>query len=289
MVCSVLPARWETRRGRSVVVNVLNLKFKWNTYSCENAKTKSYKFIYSNFFSFMGIFAQTDNTCMKKNNSIKTNLSNRVIDNYVHQYKLIKRNDLRYGPSDLADYHLLPDGRVLIVLDFGNRKTGVLYESEQQLKEVMSEPDIRKDGEHVLSDLILDSKEFLKLKESYIYSLAKRLSISNEKLDKSLESLKIIDSAFNRKKIKMINFFNKDYLYLIAYLGEVYRKEKGGEWYFEKKSKNKSYEPYIMTYTGVLLNPFLSLFKECYENYGNFSIYSIASAALSEYKLKATS
>jgi hypothetical protein len=72
-----------------------------------------------------------------------------------------------------------------------------------------------------------------------------------------------------------IEFFNKDYLYLIAYLGEIYRKEVGGEWDFEKEPGVESYIPYIKLKNGKKLNPWCRLFTELYENYESFHIYAI--------------
>lgn len=193
-----------------------------------------------------------------------------------HPAKL--RNDLKDEASGF-DYYEFPDGKLLLVLGFGEG-TGTMYQSEEQYKKMMSEPDIRKSGEHVLSDLITDDKKFLAEKQDYIKTLVKKLNLPFEKMDYSLESLKIIDSAYRKKRPEMLEFFNKDYLYLIAYLGEVYKKEKGGDWYFEKRGDNKSFEPYIKINDKLKLDTFLGLFKECYEHFENFSTYSFAYAEL---------
>jgi hypothetical protein len=215
----------------------------------------------------------------------KTFWKKKEVQVLLDKYKPKLRNDLKYDSiADAFDYYEFPDGKLLLVLGFGNG-TGTMYQSEEDLKKMMNEPDVRKSAEHVLSDLIKDDKKFLVKKEDYIKALAKKLDLPFEKLNHSLASLKIIDSAYKERRPKMLEFFNEDYLYLIAYLGEVYKKEKGGDWYFEKKAGNKSYEPYIKINESLRLDTYLELFKECYEHFENFSTYNVADFELRENKL----
>ncbi|HYF31698.1 MAG TPA: hypothetical protein VD993_11325 [Chitinophagaceae bacterium] len=222
---------------------------------------------------------------MKRQESFKTHYTKKEVKEIFTRYDLRSRNDLKYDNTDPFDYYELPDGRILLVLGFGN-DTGIMYRSEQELMHIMAKPDIRSSGEHVLADLIPSDTQFIEKKEAYITALSIKLAISIEKLDKSLASLKLIDSAYRRNRPEPSEFFAKDFLYIITYLGEVYCKELEGRWVFEKQVTNKSYEPYIELEDGQKLDTFIRLFKECYENYANFSIYALAVATVSRYKLQ---
>lgn len=200
--------------------------------------------------------------------------SNREVKWIFKNYTLKPRKDLDSIWLKNGVYEF-PDGKILLTMDYGVGP-GTMYESEESLKAILNEPDIRKDGEHQLANLIPDDKEFLKQKEIYIQDLANQLNIPIEKLDRSLNSLRLIDRMYKKKPpANKIEFFNKDYLYLIAYLGEVYRKEVGGEWYFERKPGVESYIPYIKLKNGKKLDPWYHLFTELYEHYENFRIHVI--------------
>ena len=233
------------------------------------------------YFRLWGIssHAQSENTLMIKDD-FKPFLNKKEVKELFKKFpKLKTRKDLRDGKSDPFDYYELPDGKILVVIGFGDT-TGTMYRSEAEFKEITNEPDVRKDGEHVLSDLIKDEKIFLANIEAYISKLSKKTNIPLGNLDKSLKSLKVLDSAYKKKRPEKNEFFNKDYLYLIAYLGEVYRNEKGGDWVFRKEEDNESYEPYIQIEAGQLLDTYYELFKECYENFEGFSIFDVAKNGL---------
>lgn len=207
--------------------------------------------------------------------------SKKEVNMLLQKYAPKKRIDL--DDADLGlDYYEFSDGKILVVLG----SSGTMYRSVNELKKIVNTPPIRKNDEHFLSNLIPDGELFLKSIDLYIDTLADKLKINREKLDKSLESIKLIDIAYNKNKPEEPEFFNTDYLYLVAYLGEVYKKEKNGEWIFKKEANEESYQPYVKTNDGKILNPFYDLFKECFENYKKFSIFQIADFALSEFRLK---
>jgi hypothetical protein len=217
----------------------------------------------------------------------KNSLNKREVNQILKNNDLKTRNDLKDEEnSKLFDFYELTDGRILVVVGFGNG-TGIMYNSEEELKKTrdLKDSDVRKNGEHVLSDLIPSNTLFLQKKADYIHSLSQNLNIPGEKLDYSLQSLKLIDSSYKRNRPDKNLFFRNDYLYLIAYIGEVFKAEEGGEWFFEKKPQNQSFEPFIKVSESKILNPFWGLFKECYENYDNFSIYGFASAQLQSKRL----
>lgn len=190
-----------------------------------------------------------------------------------------ERNDLKGNQDDPFDYYELSDGRILLVLGFGNG-TGTLYRSENDYKAIINEADVRKEGEHVLNNLITNEDYFLNHIPVYVEKLANKLNVPLVKFDKSLESLRLIDSVYKKKNIPRRTFFNEDYLYLISYLGEVYCNIKKGKWVLKKVSDTDIFEPYVAIEGGRLVNTFMPLFKECYENYESFSIYSVAVSSL---------
>ena len=60
--------------------------------------------------------------------------------------------------AGLIVYYELNDGRILLVLGFGNG-SGTIYDSEKEFKEAINQPDVRKEGEHVLNNLIMAIKK----------------------------------------------------------------------------------------------------------------------------------
>jgi len=208
----------------------------------------------------------------------KEHLTKKEVKSILQNVKNVKRrNDLRYDETDTFDYYMLPDGKIIVVLAAGE---ATMYHSEQELIDIDEQQDVRGDKEHVLSNLIPDQRVFLNSINEYVEKLALKLQIPLSSLNKTLGSIKLIDSAYKKKRPSKQEFFNKDYLYLIAYLGEVYIREKGGNWIFKKQKDQVSYEPYIKSSDKKILDAFFELFRECYEDYDTFSIYNVASVEL---------
>jgi hypothetical protein len=218
-----------------------------------------------------------------KESKFKRSYSKKEVLELFKKYSPKKRDDLNV-PDLGFSYYELPDGRILIII--GEKiSSGKMYKSVTELNEICTQVPFRKDGEHVLSNLIPDDNKFLASINLYIDSLADKLGIPREKLDRSLKSITLIDTAYNKERPSQSVFFNKDYLYLIAYLGEVFKHEKGGDWFFKRYPDEDSYQPYIKVANGRILNPFLDLFKDCYENFEKMSIYDIADFAISDFRL----
>lgn len=216
----------------------------------------------------------------------KTSYTAKEVNELLKTYSPKRRYDLNVPDLGLS-YYEFTDGRILVVIGETN-SPGTMYRSETEFKNLTEIKPKGKKVEHVLSNLIPNDQVFLASINLYIDTLAFNLKISPEKLDRSLQSVKLIDSAYAKKRPSQSVFFKRDYLHLIAYLGEVYRKEKEGDWFFKKYPGEESYQPYIKTNGNKLLNPFLDLFKECFEDYKSFSIYSVADFAVSEIRLGAS-
>jgi hypothetical protein len=204
----------------------------------------------------------------------KEQWSKKEVQALFKNYILKPRIDLKEERSPF-DYYELPFGKLLLVLRFG-QGTGTMYRSEEEFKQLMSRHDVREPGEHMMSNLIVDSNEFLNKIDLYVDLLAKKLNIPRNRLDYSLKSLNLIDSIYAMKRPEKNIFFNEDYLYLITYLGETYRKKRGGEWNFEREPGIPSWIPYIKLSNGVNMDVYIELFKECYENYEHMSIFGVA-------------
>lgn len=222
-----------------------------------------------------------NNKPMKESGFKRTYSKNEVVELFK-LYNPKKRGDLNVPDLGMS-YYELPDGRILIII--GDKiSSGRMYKSVAELNKIRNKVPAKR-SEHILSNLIPDDKKFLASVNLYIDSLADKLKIPREKLDRSLKSVRLIDTAYKKALPSQAVFFKKDYLYLIAYLGEVYKHEKGGEWFFEKYEDEESYEPYIKIANGRIINPFRDLFKDCYENYEEMSIYDVADFAVSDFRL----
>ncbi|MDP4259913.1 MAG: hypothetical protein Q8937_16925 [Bacteroidota bacterium] len=128
----------------------------------------------------------------------------------------------------------------------------------------------------VPSDLKSDSVLFLQQGKHYFENLSSKLKIPIEKLGFYIESLRLIDSAYRKRRPAMTVFFRDAYLYLIAYLGEVYMSQKGGEWCFEREQGVESYVPSIKLPSGTKLDTYMGLMKECFDNYKTMNISLVA-------------
>lgn len=67
----------------------------------------------------------------------KHHFSKKEVTQLSENFELKNRNDLKYDSTDPSDYYELPDGRILLVLGFGNG-SGTMYDSENEYKNIMS-------------------------------------------------------------------------------------------------------------------------------------------------------
>jgi hypothetical protein len=120
---------------------------------------------------------------------------------------------------------------------------------------------------HVLEGLLPQGPHFIEAVPALIDELAGHLKLPREALDGSFESMHLVDAALKkirprRRVLETPNLFAG----LVAYIGEVMRKESGGHWMLEEVAGG-IYEPYIDIdlRQGIYLNPFLEPYKFIYE------------------------
>lgn len=98
---------------------------------------------------------------------------------------------------------------------------------------------------HLLNGKETYGESFLSKKNDLIIELCKTLEIN--KLDKSIESLKLLDIAlYNKQSIIDEEFINKNLIKIEAYLGEVFIQNYGGSWKVEYDPKYNVHIPFIM-------------------------------------------
>ena len=123
----------------------------------------------------------------------------------------------------------------------------------------------------VLTGINLYGLEFEKHIPDLILSIAIQLKIPETKLDKSVESLDLIDKALDDKIINDDLYYDL-YLPLVAYIGEVYIKNEGGKW--TQQLKGETWEPYIVNKKGQGIYFFGDIYEQMHPNFAtNFSMF----------------
>jgi hypothetical protein len=120
-------------------------------------------------------------------------------------------------------------------------------------------------GRHVLADSIPDGREFIPHVEEHIEGLARLLHVERETLDYSVASSDFIDDVLireNRASLLKDEWFRG----LVAYAGEIIRRNVDGEWIAEYDATSGWWEPVIRDAAGKLCDPFLTLYKGILED-----------------------
>jgi hypothetical protein len=169
-------------------------------------------------------------------------------------------------------------GEVLLVIE---NSRSVLYESRQKLVERQEQIKKLPYSTHVLEGLLPQGPRFIEAIPELIDALAKQLKIPREALDKSFDSLTLVEQALSKirprqKILELPNLFAG----IIAYTGEVYREMTGGEWRLNEVHGG-IWEPYVHADDREYLNPFLEPYKDIVERRrGGIMLKPLVSASL---------
>lgn len=210
---------------------------------------------------------------MKK---IKINYSKKEAQDLIKKFNGLLRPDLRSSENDPFEYYELDDKRILLVLGYGTG-VGTLYKSEEDLLVRKKRADILKktSPKHVLSDFPIN-ENFPSEVDALIEKLSTILDIKYSELDKSFNSLKLIDRKL--KKIDPQFIKNELYVALIAYTGKVLIKELSGHW--EMKKSEDVWEPWILGKDGEYFSTFIHI-SDAFIEGEDISTYSLVQAEIS--------
>lgn len=169
-------------------------------------------------------------------------------------------------PNDLyiSEIYKSSDGELLAVLRDG---AGILFEStETWLSYLKSLESLQNQGPiHLLHGRIPQGQNFVNQVPELIQELAVRLNIPSEHLDKSENSLTIVDRAVQRKGSgKCLEA--KIFAPLVAYVGEVIKQEVNGRWEMRPTEDPETWEPWIVDSQGQSHPPFIIIYDELYES-----------------------
>lgn len=169
-------------------------------------------------------------------------------------------------------------GELLLLMPRGR---SVLYASKKELEEKLEESRKQPYSTHVLEGLLPQGPRFIEAVPELIDAMAKQLKIPREALDKSFESLTLVEVALGkirpRKKILEIPDL---FAGVIAYTGEVYREMTGGHWRLNEVHGG-IWEPYVHADNWEYLNPFLEPYKDIVERRrGGIMLKPLVSASL---------
>ncbi len=168
------------------------------------------------------------------------------------------------------------DGKILAVSQAG---TGNLYNSvndwQSELDELVELG--KRDPVHILYSQIPSAERFMEEIPSMISNIAKKFEINPFELDRTLESILILDKAIARNNQRSYANNNMEILgSLIAYIGEVIRITINGEWRIKQDSGSSAWEPVIVAQNGKISSFCIIVFDELYEAEES-SFYDIAS------------
>jgi hypothetical protein len=164
------------------------------------------------------------------------------------------------------------------ILAVSGNGTGNLYDSVNDWQAELNESiELNKLAPvHILYNQIPNRDRFIQEVPHLISKLAQEFEINSTELDKTLESLSIIDRVLesNSRKNQIDN--NKKILgLLITYIGEVIKVAINGEWLI-KQSDEPGWEPVIISSSGKTTSFCILVFDELYEA-EKISFYDLAS------------
>jgi hypothetical protein len=157
------------------------------------------------------------------------------------------------------------DGKILAVSKSG---TGNLYNSvndwQAELEELIDLG--KREPVHILYNQLPNQERFIEEIPSLISNLAREFEIDLSELDRTQESLLILDQAIaGRNRQSYIDSSSKKILgSLIAYIGEVVRTAIDGEWQIRQNS-GSGWEPVIVSSNGATSSFCIMVFDELYE------------------------
>jgi hypothetical protein len=170
-------------------------------------------------------------------------------------------NDMSY----VRDAYVSDRGELLFLMKHGR---SIIYESRKAHMEWGEAFDKLPRSTHVLEGLLPQGPHFIEAVPSLVDELAGHLKLPREALDGSFESLHVVDEALKkirprRRILETPNFFAG----IIAYTGEVLRKESGGFWKLIEVGGD-IHEPYIFLDERefIYINPFLEPYKAIAEH-----------------------
>ena len=206
-------------------------------------------------------------------------LNKRQVRAYVKKHSCLLEPALNsQTPNDLLfvlnETYQCANRKVLAVSKAG---TGNLYDSVDDWQTGLDELVELGNREpvHILYNQIPSQERFIKEIPSLISNLAKEFEIDPFELDKTLESLLVLDRAIISKGRNCIDNSNRKILgSLIAYVGEVVKSAINGEWQI-KQNSGSIWEPVIAAPNGKISSFCIMVFDEFYES-EETSFYDIA-------------
>ena len=146
-------------------------------------------------------------------------------------------------------------GQVILIFSDGSIK---LYDDGDSLISELTQTAHAK-PQHLLQGRLLFERDFADKVPQLLEGLADRLNLNPQSLDKTEASLDLIDEAIQR--IGKAKFLQADlFSQLVAYTGEVIRKQTGGKW--EMRLAGQTWEPWILSADGRYHAPFSIVFRE---------------------------
>ncbi len=162
--------------------------------------------------------------------------------------------------AGLTPYELT-DGSVLLIT---SGDIGVWY-SRKGITEMIEKIKNLKTGEshHILEGRFTYDDSFPAKTSELIFNLAQTLQLEQKILDNSVESIDKLDAAI-LKYCENGGEYDSLFAGIVAYVGEVFIKQKVGKW--KLKKVGKVWEPYVIGKSGFAFNIFNPVYKRWYDD-----------------------
>ncbi len=253
-------------------------------------KKKIFIFVIGVVLPFLGIsqeYLQNDSLSMKTK---EINIGERKISLSTLNKKEVKemitlfkgKEDIKLSQKYDSRAFLLDDGRLLLSHEGG----GALYQSIKDLQDLMTF--LNKNSKiHPLAEGIPYGLYYLTHIDTIIGEFSQKIKIEPSKLDKTIESLKLVDESLKELKIDEFQLEKEYLVYLMTYCGEVIRNKVGGVWTLNEFTvENKLiYEPVIRVQENKDYSPLWSVYQEIMERPTTFSLVTAVEAEIDKYKL----
>jgi len=161
----------------------------------------------------------------------------------------------------LSNVFALPDGRIILPDGDG----GVVWETKDALLSVYHELAGSR-PQHLLKGRFPEGNTFIHRIPELLNRLAEKLGLRAEDLDRSWQSLDLIDRIVRDRFSPAERVEAELFVPLFAYLGEVIRKTDGGEWEMRLVDDQGIWEPWVITTAGEGYMPFRDVYKQMYDH-----------------------
>jgi hypothetical protein len=180
-----------------------------------------------------------------------------------------------------TDAYASDDGQLLLIPRRGKSK---LYPSRAHFVEMIHKIETET-PRHLLHGRLPHGERFVEAVPELIDAAALWANVPRDALDRSLDSLALLDRTLARRGIRASLDNPHVFEMLVAYVGEVLRAATDGTWSLERAADPSILEPWILARSGRRHPPFAIVYRELAEPAGGMSLQGAVTGELAQFPI----